>query len=361
MSPAAWPRAEPLEERLLVVDVDALAFQDARVRDLPWLLREGDVLVVNDAATVPASLRARLDDGRRLEVRLLARTTDDRTWRAVLFDEHDWRSRTEDRATPPVLAVQQRLVFEEGPSLTPWSHTAGSYELEAEIRAVDALSPRLVTLRFDRDGAALWSALYRMGRPVQYAHVASPLALWATQTPYASRPWAVEQPSAGRPLVARVLAGLRERGVDVAWLTHAAGLSATGDAVLDAALPLPERFDIPEATVAAVAKAKARRGRVVAAGTTVVRALEGGAALRGGALAAGEGTTDLRVGPSHRLRVVDALLTGLHEPGTSHFELLQAFAPRELLERAYAHAEQAGYVGHEFGDSSLIARSGPRS
>ena len=106
--------------------------------------------------------------------------------------------------------------------------------------------------------------------------------------------------------------------------------------------------------MAAIAAAKAAGGRVVAAGTTVVRALEGCAALHGGALEAGEGITDLRVDHATRLRVVDGLLTGLHEPTASHFELLQAFAPPELLLRAYAHAEQEGYLGHEFGDANLI-------
>ncbi len=342
MSPAAWPRDEPLDERLLVIAVDADAVHDAHVRDLPLLLRPGDLLVVNDAATIPASLRARGADAAQMEVRLLARGSDDRTWRAVLFDDGDWRTRTEDRYAPPRVEAGVRLVLGEG--------------LDATVLAIDPISPRLVTLRFAQEGAALWSAIYRHGRPVQYSHVAAPLDLWATQTPYASRPWAVEEPSAGRPLAWRVLASMGTHGVEVAFITHAAGLSATGDAALDAALPLPERFDIPDATVSAIARAKARGGRVVAAGTTVVRALEGCAALHGGSLVAGEGTTDLLVGPSHRLRVADALFTGLHDPAASHFQLLQAFAPQELLERAYAHAEREGYASHEFGDSSLIAR-----
>jgi len=334
---AAGPRAEPLDERVLVIDVPARATRDARVRDLPSVLARGDLLVVNDAATIPASLDGRAAD-RRVELRLLARDRDDATWRAVLFGDRDWRTRTEDRPAPPRLDVGARIAIDD---------------LSATVIALDVLSPRLVVVRFDRSGAALWSALYRLGRPVQYAHVAEPLELWAAQTPYASRPWAVEQPSAGRPLQFRVLSALRARGVDIASLTHAAGLSATGDAALDAALPLAERYDIPAATVDAIARAKRRGARVVAAGTTVARALEGCFAAHG-ALVAGEGTTDLHIDGSLRLRVVDAILTGLHEPTASHFELLQAFAPLPLLRAAYAHAERAGYTNHEFGDSSLI-------
>jgi S-adenosylmethionine:tRNA ribosyltransferase-isomerase len=185
---------------------------------------------------------------------------------------------------------------------------------------------------------------------VQYSHLEAPLPLWAVQTRYGARPWAAELPSAGRPLSWELLLALRRRGVAVAAVTHACGLSATGDEAIDHALPLPERYDIPAATVDAVARAR----RVIAVGTSVVRALEGCTRDRG-QLTAGEGETDLVVGPQFRPRLVKGLLTGLHDPSASHFQLLQAFAPLPLLERAYAHAEQAGYLGHEFGDSCLIA------
>src|SRR5262249_29281050 len=160
-----------------------------------------------------------------------------------------------------------------------------------ELRArVEGVRGRLVDLRFDRAGDGLWAALYRAGRPVQYAHVAEPLPLWAVQTRYGARPWAAELPSAGRPPPWGVLGALPPRGVGLARVTHACGLSATGDEALDAALPLPERYDVPAATVEAVARAR----RVVAVGTSVVRALEG-AAARHGRLVAGEGETDLIV------------------------------------------------------------------
>jgi S-adenosylmethionine:tRNA ribosyltransferase-isomerase len=176
------------------------------------------------------------------------------------------------------------------------------------------------------------------------------------QTAFAGRPLAAEMPSAGRPLRVSLLRALRSRGLAIAVITHAAGLSSTGDRALDAALPLPELSLVPESAVAAVDAALAKGGRVVAVGTTVVRALEG--AVRSGRLQAGAKRTDLRIGPGFRPRVVSGLLTGLHEPGESHFELLQAFAPRALLEAAIEHAARAGYLSHEFGDSCLILASG---
>jgi S-adenosylmethionine:tRNA ribosyltransferase-isomerase len=165
-------------------------------------------------------------------------------------------------------------------------------------------------------------------------------------------------PSAGRPLAWSLLARLRAAGVRVAPLTHAAGLSSTGDPSIDAVLPLPERFDLPASTVRAVVSTRAEGGRVIAVGTTVVRALEGCAAQHGGELVPGEGTTDLRIGETFRPRVVDGLLTGLHDVGTSHRELLRAFAPELILRDAWAHASARGYLGHEFGDACLVL---PRS
>ncbi len=336
LAPAAWPRAQPLEERLLHVDPAQGILRDRRIGELPELLEPGDVLVVNDAATLPASLPARLS-GAEAEMRLLE-DLGDGEWTAVLFGPGDWRTRTESRSAPPRVREGQSLVV------------AG---LDAQVLRVSPLSPRLLQIRFLAGADAFWNAVYRRGRPVQYAHLAAELPLWQVQTSYAGRPWAVEMPSAGRPLRWSLLLKLRRQGVSVVSLTHAAGLSSTGDAALDRALPLPEHFEIPQATAEAISQAKGSGGRVVAVGTTVVRALEGSFAEHGRPLASA-GRTDLRIGPCFRPRLVDGLLTGIHEPGTSHFELTQAFASAGLLERAQAHAAARGYLSHEFGDSMLI-------
>jgi S-adenosylmethionine:tRNA ribosyltransferase-isomerase len=335
---ATWPRGAPLRERLLHLDPRARRWRDLRVGDLPALLRAGDLLVLNDSATLPASLRARVD-GAELEARLAGRRSDG-TWHAVLFGAGDWRTRTEERPAPPSLRQGARLVFAPG--------------LSAVVVERSAVSARLAVLRFDQRDDAFWPALYRHGRPVQYAYTAAPLELWHTQSAYAARPWSVEAPSAGRPLSPTLLGDVARAGVRLAALTHAAGLSSTGDLALDRALPLPERYDLPAATAAAIADARAAGARVVAVGTTVVRALEGCARANGGRLVAGEGVTDLRVGPAHRLAIVDGVLTGMHEPEASHFSLLEAFAPRALLAEAHAHADAAGYLAHEFGDSMLV-------
>ena len=342
MKPAREPPSRRGDVRLLAIDPALGRYRDAHMSDLPELLRAGDLLVVNDAATLPASLPGVTTSNDPIELRLLGpvdRVRHD-AWRAVLFGAGDWRTPTEHRPAPPAVHVGSTLQLHGG--------------LHARVTRISPQSPRLIDVRFDRTGAELWAALYAAGAPVQYAYLRDPLALWSAQTVYGARPWAAEMPSAGRPLTWSVLLELRRRGVALAALTHAAGLSSTGDDQLDAALPLPERFDIPRRTVEAINRARACGGRVIAVGTTVVRALEGSADSAGGDLIAGPGETDLVITADFRLRVVDGLLTGVHDPTESHFKLLSAFADREALTRAWHHAAKVGYHCHELGDSSLI-------
>jgi S-adenosylmethionine:tRNA ribosyltransferase-isomerase len=340
MMPATWPRGSPLAERLLVVDPRCECTRDGTVGDLATFVRPGDLLVVNDAATLPASLHGRTEAGEPVEVRLLA--SRDGSWRAIVFGAGDWTTRTEDRPPAPELREGEAITFAE--------------DLRARVTSCDPAG-RLVRLRFedeDTDPDRFWSALYRHGRPVQYSYVAGPLQLWHVQTPFASRPWSSEMPSAARPLAWELLLGLRARGVRLAYVTHAAGLSSAGDARIDAALPLRESYEVPAVTTEAIATTRAAGGRVVAVGTTVVRALESAAGQDATALVPGSRGTELKVGRAHTLRVVDAIFTGMHEPGTSHDSLLQAFAPRDLLARAFEAAQARGFLGHEFGDSMLV-------
>jgi S-adenosylmethionine:tRNA ribosyltransferase-isomerase len=330
---AAWPRATD-SERLLDVDVASLRFRSVRISQLAALFEPGDLLVVNDAATLPASLFAEAPGGARVEVRLLGERIAG-SFDALLFGPGDWRTPTERRPPPPRLAVGATLRF--------------ATELSAQVVTVDPEAPRFVELSFVGDRSSFWPALYRHGRPIQYAHVAGPLELWHVQTRFAARPWASELPSAGRPLSWEALLALRRRGVGLVSLTHAAGLSSTGSSELDRRLPRAERYDIPPTTSAAIARTRAAGGCVIAVGTTVVRALEASAA------APGPGVAELVIGRGFRPRVVDGVLTGVHEPGTSHFALLEAFAPRSLLERAYRYSLEQGYLHHEFGDSWLVS------
>ncbi len=339
MKPATAPRRVSAQGRLLVIDPEREQFADFTIAHLPEFFRAGDALVLNDAATLPASLRA----SEELEVRLMSRLDDD-SWLALALGSGDYRVPTERRGSPPPLPPDTPLDFGHG--------------LTARVVSVDSASPRLFRLAFEQHDSELWQSLYRAARPIQYAYLREPLALWSVQTAYAARPWAVELPSAGKPLDFETLFRIEARGATLAYVTHAAGLSSTGDAKLDARLPVAERYELSPENATRLHAARARGGRVMAVGTSVTRALE--AACESGVLRAGSQRAALILGPSSRLRVCDGLLTGLHEPGTSHFSLLEAFAPRRLLERAMRHAERYGYLQHEFGDSCLILRGALR-
>jgi len=341
MTAATEPRAG-VATRLLVVDArGAIAHHAAH--DLAGLVESGDVVVANDAATLPASLAGIHEPtGAVIEARLAGHRPEVAPGRvgflAVVFGAGDHRTRTEDRPMPPLLAPGDRL------HLGPLAATVD--------RLVD--HPRLVALTFEGAPAAVWSGIARHGRPIQYAHVPRPLALWDTWTRLANVPAAFETPSAGFVLDWATVQRIRDRGAAFATVTLAAGLSSTGDPLLDARLPFDEPYRIPEATAALIAQAHASGGRVIAIGTTVVRALED-AALATGGVWVGDGLATGRIGPATRLRIADVIVSGTHEPGTSHYELLRAFQPGAVLARLSRELDGGGYLTHEFGDFVWLA------
>ena len=345
MIAAREPQQRAPDARLLVIAADGSLTHAARA-DLVDFLHGGDLVIANDAATLPASLHGvHLPTGAAIEVRLAGwlarRAGDPRRCVAVVFGAGDFRTRTEDRPLPPALTAGDRLAL--GPLAA------------ADERTLD--HPRLIALRFDGSATEVWAGLARHGRPIQYAHMPAPLALWDVWTPIAGPPAAFEPPSAGFALDWRLLAVLRDRGIGFATLTHAAGISSTGDADLDRRLPLHEPYFMPANTSHAIRRTRARGGRIVAVGTTVVRALEHAASLRGG-LRSGAGIAKQRIGARTTLRVVDAVLSGTHEPGSSHHDLLRAFTDDATLRAANAALDARRYRTHEFGDSMLVERHG---
>jgi S-adenosylmethionine:tRNA ribosyltransferase-isomerase len=347
MIAADRPTQRPPTARLLYVDEKGTIRHAPRAQFVEFL-RPGDLVIANDAATLPASLHGvHARTGRSIEVRLAGKPSlahrDAQRFIAVAFGPGDYHTRTEDRPLPPV--------FEVG----------DEFELGSLIARVERVldHPRLLALRFEAEVGELWRGLATHGRPIQYAHLNEPLALWDVWTSIAGAPVAYEPPSAGFALDWQMLADFEARGIEFATLTHAAGISSTGDPELDRMLPFDEPYRIPVATEEAIAAALCEGRRIVAIGTTVVRALEHSAATFG-SVAAGESVATTRIGAETQLRVVDVILSGTHEPGASHYELLQAFADKSTLRRADDALESAGYRTHEFGDSVLIERDSRR-
>ena len=344
MIAASHATQRPVNARLLVVD-ECGQMQHALRSGLIRFLRSGDLVIANDAATLPASLMGfHLRSGSPIEIRLAGRESLDPAdlgrVSAIVFGAGDYHARTEDRPLPPLLRPDDHLVL--GPLLA----------------IVERLQdhPRLLTLRFENPLDEIWSGLASHGRPIQYSHVGDPLALWDVWTPIAGPPVAFEPPSAGFALSWSMLAEMRARNIDFATLTHAAGISSTGDPELDLRLPFDEPYRIPQVTVTAIEQARAAGGRIIAVGTTVVRALEH-AAGSNGVLHAGDGIANQRIGPETHLQIVDAILSGTHEPGSSHYDLLGAFVNDSSLRFMTEELESREYRTHEFGDSVLIQQS----
>ena len=344
--------------RLLAVDRDSGAVGHHRFRDLPALLEPGDLLVVNDSRTLPASLLGRTADGVPLEVRLASRTVPDPARGAAAA--HPGGPATERWAAlplglpggggdPALIATDARP---PAPRLRPGDRLTFAGGLAATVLGHHEEAAPLVWLAFDAGGEALAEALHRAGRPVRYAYVPRPWALGYYQTLFAAAPGSAEMASAARPFTVQTLRDLRRRGVGLATVRLHAGLSTYGDPATDRRFVPAEPYQVPAATAAAVERCRAAAGRVVAVGTTVVRALE--TAATAGPVRAGAGVTRLRIGPGHRLRAADGLLTGLHEPEASHLDLLGAFLAPDRRAAAYDAALAAGYLWHEFGDVCLI-------
>jgi S-adenosylmethionine:tRNA ribosyltransferase-isomerase len=340
---ASAPPAERDEVRLLVARRGRALVHDM-FRGLPGHLRAGDLLVVNTSATIPAALSAGEVDV-HLSTPLPRGREGDPSGAAA-----------EGRAEGDALAARPRWVVElrrcgaryrggRAGDLLPLPG-GGSAELLAPY-----LSPgRLWIAALDLP-LPLQGYLAGYGRPIAYAHLAEPRPLEDLQTVFADEPGSAEMPSAGRPFSQRVLDDLFARGVQVAPLVLHTGVSSLelGER------PYPERYRVPALTATRVNAHRAAGGRVIAIGTTVVRALETVAAPNG-EVAPGAGWTSVVVTPERGVRAVDGLLTGWHEPDASHLLMLEAVGGRDLIERSYAAALGAGYRWHEFGDTHLILR-----
>ncbi|MEV6418655.1 S-adenosylmethionine:tRNA ribosyltransferase-isomerase [Streptomyces sp. NPDC051662] len=308
-------------------------------RELPGQLRAGDVLVVNTSATLPAAVSGRLGPepgGEPIVVHFSTRGDDGR-WAVELRSPRrdSGGGTTLPRAGGPAGAVVrlpggEHLVLDE--PLAP----GGSRLWWARVSYADV--PRLLS---------------RHGRPIRYGYTDRDQPLSAYQTVFA-RPspdgaGSAEMPSAGRPFTARLVAELRSRGVRFAPITLHTGV-ASAEAHEP---PYPERFEVPRSTALLVNAVTAGEGRIIAVGTTAVRALES-AAGQDGVVRAATGWTDLVITPRRGVRVVDGLLTGLHEPEASHLLMLAAIAGRAALTRGYEEAVRGLYLWHEFGDVHLL-------
>ena len=331
--------------RLLVSDPDTDHVRHATARDLPDFLGAGDVLVVNASATINAALDGwRSERGSATGELVAVHLSSPVPWST---DDHRWvieLRRLTGEGTRPLLDARagDRVRLRGGGSATllaPFGERGSRLPNE---------SVRLWEAELTCPGGVMAYA-EEFGAPIRYAYVRERWPLYMYQTMFGTEPGSAEMPSAGRPFTADIVMRLQSKGVVIAPI-----VLHTGVASLEAGeLPYAERFRVTGCTAEAVNRARATHHRVVAVGTTVVRALET-VASPDGTVSAAEGWTDLIVTPERGVRVVDALVTGFHEPRASHLALLEAIAGRRHLSLAYKAALENGYLWHEFGDLHLI-------
>ncbi len=291
----------------------------ARFTDLPDFLSPGDLLVINDSGTLPAEVSARAASGRTFALRFSTRLRSGE-W---IVEPREMRPQAGDTAWLP-----------DGGAVRFVRLHASSHRLWV----ADVYVPKPFV-----------EYLLEWGRPIRYPYVPAAWPLPTYQTVYSRELGSAEMPSAGRPFTCAMVDRLRARGVRVATLTLHTGVASPESHEP----PYAEWYRVPSEVTRAVREARHSHGRVIAVGTTVVRALET-ASDGTGQVRPSEGWTDVVITPQRGVSVVDGLLTGLHEPKSTHLAMLEALAPREHLLRVYRAAIEEGYLWHEFGDVHLI-------
>lgn len=321
---AQHPLPERTASRLLALDGGNGALRDLRFADFPSLLRPGDLLVVNDTRVLPARLLGRKASGGACEL-LLER----------ILDTH--RILAQARASK---------------GLRPGTSISLPGGASALVIARDG---ELHELALDRDALTYFEAHGNMPLPPYIGRAADASDRERYQTVFADEPGAVAAPTAGLHFDQATLQALESGGVAIARLTLHVGAGTFQPLRSDdiaAHRMHAERFRVPASSVASIESARQRGRRVIAVGTTVVRALESAAAT--GRLEAAEGETDIFILPGHRFRVVDALLTNFHLPESTLLMLVSAFAGRERVLAAYHHAIAGGYRFFSYGDAMFV-------
>jgi S-adenosylmethionine:tRNA ribosyltransferase-isomerase len=322
----AEARGVPRDQARLMVSTGS-RHAHAQLFDLSRFLNPGDLLVVNDSATLPASLPASGAPGAFIVN--FATDFGNGTW----LVEPRWST-----SQPGPLPLRPGEQIEVGGLV---AHLVAQY-------------PGLPRLWFARVEGDVRATMERVGAPIRYGYVEQAYPLATYQTVFAQTPGSAEMPSAAYPFTERVVHDLRARGVQVANITLHTGVSSleVESEIVEEHPLYPEPFAVSAAAAAAVNAARKEGRRIVATGTTVVRALE--SAWNGHEVVAKRGFTRLYIHPQRGVNVVDGLITGLHDPVTSHLAMLYTIAGQDLIRSAYDEAVRERYLWHEFGDSHLI-------
>jgi S-adenosylmethionine:tRNA ribosyltransferase-isomerase len=315
--------------RMMVARRSGGSLVHSHFSELPRFVNEGDLVILNTSGTLAAEVDGHGPDGEPVQIHL-----------STQFPAGMWTVEVRRDGQAHLRATAGTVITLVGGGqvslLTPYSPGPAGVGVRLWGAVIETPEP-------------LPTFLARHGRPIRYGYVQGTFPISAYQNVYATEPGSAEMPSAGRPFTPEVLTRLVAKGVGVAPL-----LLHTGVASLEAnEPPYAEYFKVSSSTAHRINDARRSGGRVIAIGTTVVRALES-VVDEHGHVHPGEGWTETIVSPDHPVRSIDGFLTGWHEPEASHLAMLEAIAGRPLLESSYRAALAEGYLWHEFGDVHLI-------
>ncbi|MFC0523403.1 S-adenosylmethionine:tRNA ribosyltransferase-isomerase [Pontibacillus salicampi] len=319
--PAEYRGKQRDDVKMMVTKPDRDSYH-SHFRNLTQWLEEGDLLVLNNSRTIPPVLYGK-QYKQKVEIRL-SRMVSPLEWDALIIGN--------------AVQVNSPIKLPNG--------------VEIKVLGQGAEAP-LMRVAFSLPEGEFIDFVLQHGSPVQYEYMEENWPLDMFQTVFASVPGSVEMPSAGRAFSWRLLRSLKAQGINTAFITLHTGLSYYENNHWPTPKGHPEIFEVPATTAEVIQETKAKGRKVVAVGTTVVRALET-AALPNGGIQKASGVTDLHIDGNTPLYVTDGLLTGFHEPEASHLDMLSAFIPQERLLQTYQEAIKKGYLWHEFGDVNLL-------
>ncbi|MHA2027978.1 MAG: S-adenosylmethionine:tRNA ribosyltransferase-isomerase [Candidatus Kariarchaeaceae archaeon] len=333
--------------KLLVIDTQNQTTQSNHLNDISTYFEKGDIIVINHSATIPSSLRGKITrTNKDIEIRLAGWLGTEFSagydWKAITFGRGDWQEKTEDREEVQDLRIGDIVTFDNGLFLT--------------VKQIFVKPAKFVQIQFQTDilSEELWKKIYERGKPIQYAYLEEPLAIWDQQTIFSGPPLSLEPPSAAFQFSWGVVNKLIRKGVKIVPILHSAGLSSSGNEEVDSFLPLPERYEITKESAEIIQNAKAEGRKIIALGTSVVRALEANALNNHGKIIPTNDITDFVINMNYRPQIVTGVISGMHIPEESHMQILLAFANEELIIEGYNLAIENEFLWHEYGDITLI-------
>jgi S-adenosylmethionine:tRNA ribosyltransferase-isomerase len=331
------------ETKLLILSGNSSKFDT--LNNLPNHLSKNDVLVVNDSAVIPGSFQAyHYQSNELIELRLVRflgkKTTDISKWQAITYGEGNWRIPTEKRNDPPKMTIGDLIIVND---------------LIAKIIEISFEIERLLTIEFLGEKSEIIRKIYYYGNLIQYSYLKNHLELWDHQTLFSSYPVSIEPSSSAFQLNWKLLFKFQKIGIKIIPITHAISISNTGIAEIDTNLPLDERYWISKESAANLNLALDKQSNIITIGTSVTRALES-IMLKRRFFIEETDQVNLKIDKNHNIKVVNGLLTGMHMFNESHINLLEAFAPIDIIDQEYTKAIEKKFLWHEYGDTMLIRK-----